>query len=212
MSDFYNTLQNSDISENAFSVINQCLHTSETDAIKQRLCKEYAAYANHDNCSTGLLAHMGKCIKIYNGIKGSYPFLSDQKTNDLMVISFALHDIGKIFEMYDGVYKKNSFITHRGLGFEYLTKYKKLITNLYDEEFFYMLSSVLLQHHGEYGENPKTLYALLVHTVDNMEAQLTSIDEMLGSKEFVRDASGTKIKFNGSYLNILSCDEPLNAS
>lgn len=67
------------------------------DDVSMRLVREYASYSHHDNYEVGLLAHMTKCIRLYNGIKGTYSFLSDQKTNDLMAISLALHDIGKIY-------------------------------------------------------------------------------------------------------------------
>ena len=121
-----------------------------------------------------------------------------------MVIGIALHDIGKIFEMRNGTYQKFSFLTHRGLGFEYLSDYKKIITDLYDEEFYYMVCSVLLQHHGECGENPRTLYAMLVHKIDDLEAVLTSVDEVIEEDTSTVDSAGRKIKFNDLYLNIHS--------
>ena len=202
-SSFVTSIKASGISDNAIAIIRAVLHTDVCDAVSIRLIYEYAAYSHHDNCATGLLAHMTKCIRLYNGIKGSYNFLSDQRTNDLMVISLALHDIGKIYEMHDGVYQRYSFLTHRGLGLEHLMPFKKMIVDLYDEEFFYMICSVLLQHHGEYGENPRTIYAMLVHMIDDMEAHLTSIDDIIADHAYSSDASGTKIKYNGSYLNIL---------
>ena len=203
-SEFVTTLKASDISEKAFSVIRAVLHTGTSDEVITRFAKEYAAYSHHDNCASGLLAHTTKCIRIYNGVKGAYPFLSDAMTNDLMVIGLTLHDIGKIYEMRDGVYQKTSFVTHRGLGLEHILPYKGLIVELYGEEFFYMLCSIILQHHGEYGEAPRTLYATLVHMIDDMEAQLTSISEVLSEGITTTDAAGTKIKINGNYLNVMS--------
>ena len=203
-SEFVTTLKASEISEKAFSVIRAVLHTGTSDEVINRFLKEYAAYSHHDNCPCGLLAHTTKCLRIYNGIKGAYPFLSDEATNDLMVIGLTIHDIGKIYEMRDGVYQKTSFVTHRGLGLEYVIQYKELICELYGEEFFYMLCSIILQHHGEYGEAPRTLYAALVHMIDDMEAQLTSISDIMTEETTTADAAGTKIKFNGSYLNVLS--------
>ena len=125
-----------------------------------------------------------------------------------MVISLALHDVGKIYEMHDGVYQKYSFLTHRGLGLEHLLQYKKLIVDLYDEEFFYMICSVLLQHHGEYGENPRTVYAMIVHMIDDLEAQLTTIDDLLQDNAITQDSAGAKVKYNGGYLNILQNSTP----
>ena len=200
--DFFNALDASDATGNAKAVIRFVTHTDSDDPVSERFEKEYAAYSHHDNCATGLLAHTTKCIRIYNGIKASYPFLQDSRTNDLMVIGLALHDIGKIYEMHDGLYQKYSYLTHRGLGYEHLLKHKEDVVELFDEDFFYLLSSVLLQHHGEYGENPRTVYALLVHMIDDMEAQLTSIDDLMQSESVTSDAAGTKIKYNNTYLNI----------
>ena len=202
--EFKKVLHESGITDAAMKIIRDVLHMDFNDHVSKRLVREYAAYSHHDNCPTGLLAHMTKCIKIYNGVKSSYHFLEDERTNDLMVIGLALHDIGKIFEMHDGVYQNYSFITHRGLGLEHLLPFKPSIVELYNEEFFYMLYSILQQHHGEYGENPRTVYAMLVHMIDDMEAQFTGIDDALQAEMVTTDASGAKIKYNGSYLNILS--------
>ena len=52
-------------------------------------------------------------IKAKDIIKWQNELLSyrnpNSKVNDLMVISLALHDVGKIYEMHDGVYQKYSF-------------------------------------------------------------------------------------------------------
>lgn len=206
--EFVSALNTSGITDSAISVIRAVFHMDYNDAVSQRIVKEYAAYSHHDNCATGLLAHTTKCIHLYNGIKKAYSFLEDSKVNDLMVISLALHDVGKIYEMHDGVYQKYSFLTHRGLGLEHLLQYKKLIVDLYDEEFFYMICSVLLQHHGEYGENPRTVYAMIVHMIDDLEAQLTTIDDLLQDNAITQDSAGTKVKYNGEYLNILQNSTP----
>lgn len=200
--EFISILKESDISENAISVIRAVYHMDHSDRVSNRIVREYASYSHHDNFASGLLAHTVKCIRLYNGIKKNYAFLIDETINDLMVVSLALHDIGKIYEMYDGVYQRYSFLTHRGLGLEHLLPYKQMIKELYDEEFFYMICSVILQHHGEYGENPRTIYAMIVHMIDDLEAQLTSIDDMLQNGEVTCDSAGSKIKYNGTYLNV----------
>ena len=202
--EFVAVLRESNISSNAMQIIRAVLHMDSRDNVTERLLHEYAANSHHDNCATGLLAHMTKCVRIYNGIKGSYPFLVDERANDLMVISIALHDIGKIYEMRDGTYQCTSYLTHRALGFEHILLYRSMIVEIYDEEFFYMIASVILQHHGEYGEVPKTVYALLVHEIDNLEAKLTSLNELICTEHTTSDSAGTKIKFEGTYLNIMS--------
>ncbi len=200
--EFCEAVKLSGATPNAVEVIKMVLHMGNKDDIVARVCREFAALSHHDNCQTGLLAHMTKCIQLYNGIKAPYEFLKDERTNDLMVIALAIHDIGKIFEMYNGTYQKYSFVTHRGLGMEHLLDYKDKIVELYDEEFFYMLYSVIQQHHDEYGEGARTLYAFLVHMIDDMDATLSSIDEMIQNQEYTTDAAGTKLKFNDRYFNL----------
>lgn len=175
--ELYDAIKQSGATEKSEMIINKILHFKENDYISERFHKEYAAKSHHDNCSTGLLAHSCKCLQLYNGIKRPYKIFSDERINDLMVISLVIHDIGKIFEMVNGVYQKNSYVTHRGLGLEYYAKYKDVIVETYDEDFYYMIFSVIQQHHGEYGEEPRTLYAYIVHMIDDMESKMTSIDD-----------------------------------
>lgn len=203
LQELYDTLYLSNITDSAWSVLNEILHLNEYDDVRTRLLTEYAAYSYHDNCESGLIAHLIKCVRIYNGISGAYPFLADEKINDLMVIGLLIHDIGKIYEMYDGVYQKNSYLTHRVLGLKYLCNFEQMIVELYDEDFFDMLCSIISQHHGEHGEYPRTLYAMLVHMIDNLEAQLTTIDTIFENNAITVDAAGAKIKFNNTYLNVL---------
>lgn len=66
-----------------------------------------------------------------------------------------------------------------------------------------MLASILLQHHGEFGEKPRTLYSMLANLIDDMEAKMTSIDQLLSDKAMITDDAGTKIKFGDSYYNVL---------
>lgn len=186
--EFSHALKESGATPKAISTISSLLCFKENNDINKRFCREFAALSHHDNCRTGLLAHTTKCLKIYNGIKGAYNFLLDERTNDLMVISLAIHDIGKIYEMHNGTYQEYSFVTHRGLGMEYLVEHRDVIESNYDKEFFYMIYSVIQQHHDEYGEGARTLYALLVHMIDNMDAMGTdkpmTLEEIANLPEF----------------------------
>ena len=71
----------------------------------------------------------------------------------------------------------------------------------------FMIYSVIQQHHDEYGEGARTLYALLVHMIDNMDATFSSIDEMIQAEKYTTDEAGTKIKFNDKYLNIFKAEQ-----
>lgn len=198
--EFLDVLKNSGATEKAKEML---LHIIEDDKhVNQRFSREYAALSNHDNCPSGLIAHTCKCLKLYNGIKQSRIFLEDERTNDLMVVGLAIHDIGKVYEMYNGTYQKYSYVTHRTLGVEFLGKYKDYICEIYDEEFYYMLLSIIQQHHDEFGDPARTLYAYIVHLIDNMEATLSTLDEIITEKRYTDDASGRKIKYQDRYLNL----------
>ena len=198
-------LEKSGISNNGKDVIKAVLGINEKSGIMyERFPVEYAALSHHDNCKTGLFAHSIKCLRIYNGIKDIYAnIFGDPRVNDLMVIGLIIHDCGKVFEMYNGTYQKNSCVTHRGLGLEHLFQFKDIIIEKYDEEFYYMLFSIIQQHHGEYGEGARTLYALITHIIDDIEATLSSIDEMIEGQQYTSDIAGKKIRFNDSYYTIL---------
>ena len=199
--EFVQSIKDSGATDKAVKIIEEILHMRSKDEVSKRIGREFAALSHHDNCETGLLAHMTKCIQLYNGIKVPYAFLKDERVNDLMVIALAVHDIGKIREMYNGTYQKCSFVTHRGFGMEHLLKHKETIIAAYDEEFFYMLYSVVQQHHDEFGEKAHTLYAFLIHMIDNMDATFTSFDEMIQNRTFITDESGKKLKYNEKYYS-----------
>lgn len=84
---FCTALKESGATQKATNIIGSLLGFKERNDVYNRFCQEFAALSHHDNCRTGLLAHTTKCLKIYNGIKGAYNFLLDERTNDLMVIS-----------------------------------------------------------------------------------------------------------------------------
>ncbi len=189
------------LSPNGQEVINIILFNQEY--VLERFKKEFAAQKYHDNCLGGLLAHTYKLIKLLefsNKLYGELFFINNefnQDYKDLFFIGAILHDVGKIYEMKWGTYQLNSIVTHRALGYELLLKYKQDIVDRYDEYWFYELSSIILQHHGEFGENPKTIAAQVIHYFDNLEAQLTLI-----SNEKKKLNWNDSIKIDNKYLSV----------
>ena len=209
--EYLEALKNSGASARAVEVINEILGIGTGNYMHKRFSHEQAALNNHDNCMTGLLAHTIKCLRIYNGIKDIYKnIFGDKVVNDLMVIGLIIHDCGKVYEMYNGAYQKYSYVSHRGLGAEHLSKYKDYITEKYDEDFYYMLYSIIMQHHDVYGDPAKTLYAFIAHQIDNIDAILTSIDEIIENGTYTEDMSGTKIRFGDRYFNIRKASDDNN--
>lgn len=176
-----------------YNILDNILFSNET------LCKDFkiafAAKKHHDNCKAGLLAHTYKVFSLMAYTLNTYKSIvnDDQDIKDLLYIGCIIHDIGKVWEMNLGSYTEQSIVTHRYLGAEYVSKYKDKIISEYSEMWYYNLISILLQHHDEWGEPCKTVYAKLVNLVDDLDAKLTSISEAM-------EEGVSTIQFDGKYL------------
>jgi 3'-5' exoribonuclease len=147
---------------------------SDEDFWKQ-FCEAPAAKTMHHARIGGLLEHAVSCLKIARHLAGLYPV-----DHDLLIFGAIFHDVGKVRELS---WDKGAFayttegrlLGHVVLGERLVSSY---ITTLPDfpEELHLRLSHVLISHQGEteYGspERPKTLEALLVHLVDNLDARV----------------------------------------
>lgn len=164
------------LSEGGFSLLSRMLFDNKD--IMGRFKLEFAAKSHHDNCKGGLLGHTYKLLYHLIGVMNLYPKLTPtQASKDLFVIGGILHDLGKIFEMYLGVYQPNSAVSHRILGLEYLSRFKNDIVSIYDTKWYYDLVSIIVQHHHTYGDPARTVPAYLIHIIDNFEATMTSLEE-----------------------------------
>lgn len=164
--------------------------------IEAKFRKEYAAVSHHDACVNGLLAHTCKLVKIAQ-IMMYYPVLKDSVTYDAIFLGCALHDIGKVLEYSNGsVSELGKTLNHLTLGLTLIMPHKEYIINLKGKEFYDTLMSVIQQHHGEYGERPKTLAAYLVHVFDMLESRLTD------ASDAVSNSLTDVIKVDDFYLHI----------
>lgn len=178
------------LSPEAYSIFNEIM-----DPIKDRFKMEFAAVNHHDNCVSGLLAHSSKTARIAKVLK-LYPTTLDAVTLDALILGAAIHDIGKVMEYYNGrVSNIGKTLNHLTLGVMMLYNHRDFIVNTKDEKFFNTLVSVIQQHHGEYGERPKTVAAFLVSLIDSLEATLTDVQEAIES------TSESTICINGWYLS-----------
>jgi 3'-5' exoribonuclease len=137
-------------------------------------CEAPAAKSMHHARVGGLLEHAVSCLKIARHLADLY--LVDR---DLLIFGAIFHDVGKVRELS---WDKGAFayttegrlLGHVVLGERLISSY---ITTLPDfpEDLHLRLSHTLISHQGEteYGspERPKTLEALLVHLVDNLDAR-----------------------------------------
>lgn len=174
------------LSEKGREMLDRLLYRNEE--LVTRLKEEFAAMSHHDNCKGGLLAHTVKMVDFLPIIFDNYPVLTSEKDSrgamsfsqdkkDLLVIGCILHDIGKTREMEYGVYQPGSFVSHRYFGAEMIEAHRDFIVEQYGEEWFYHLIAILLQHHDEFGDPCRDVYALVVHKIDDLESSLTNISQ-----------------------------------
>ena len=163
---------------------------------KERFMMEFAAVSHHDNCCSGLLAHTTKVVRLANMLK-MYPALMERCSPDLLFISCALHDLGKVREYSEGTMSKwGTVLSHNTFGVMMLAENEEMIITSMGERFYCELLAVVTQHHGEYGERPRTLAAYVVHLLDALEANLTSLNSLAADAK-----PGDTIAFNGFKLN-----------
>lgn len=198
-------LVQANVSEKAMSIVNNIF----TDELRDTFKTEFAASSHHDNCKGGLLAHTYKCLSLLNWTLSSYKTLMlmpnetevSQDRKDLLFLGTMLHDVGKIREMNLGVYQNCSKVTHRYLGIEFISPLKEFIVSSYSEEWYYDLVSILLQHHGEWGDPCKTIVSYIVSKVDLFESQMTYIQQLMTEK-LVTTSAGSRISVDGTWLSI----------
>lgn len=172
--------------------------------------EEFAAMSHHDNCPSGLLAHTLKvllltktCVEMYDwfGKSDIEADLKDEKELDLIYISAMLHDIGKVYEMNNGIYQRNTFTTHRIIGVEMLMPFKGDFIALYGERGWNLIVSVIVGHHDQYGDPARSIYAYVIHKIDSLDAMFTQMGQSLQS-EAQETTAGKSIKYDNHYLYI----------
>jgi len=124
----------------------------------------------------GLLEHTFSVVRLA-AIMGDY-----YKVNkDLLIAGAIFHDIGKIFELdiskgFDYT-DSGKLIGHLLLGIELVNSYCKNIPD-FPDLYKYLLNHMIASHHGllEYGspKKPKTLEAIILHHIDDMDAKINT--------------------------------------
>ena len=144
------------------------------DDFWERFCEAPAAKTMHHARVGGLLEHAVSCLKIARHLADLYPV-----DRDLLIFGAIFHDVGKVRELS---WDKGAFayttegrlLGHVVLGERLISSYISALPD-FPEELQLRLSHILISHQGEteYGspERPKTLEALLVHLVDNLDAR-----------------------------------------
>ena len=137
-------------------------------------CSAPAAKSMHHARIGGLLEHSVQCLRVARALAALYPV-----DRDLLFFGAIFHDVGKVEELSWGAggfgYTTEGRLQgHVVLGDKLVYSYISRIP-YFPRELALQVSHILLSHQGEieYGspEQPKTLEALLVHLIDNLDAR-----------------------------------------
>ena len=172
------------LSPNAYDILNVVVR----DKVKDRFFMEYAGMTMHDACPSGVANHTVKMLRILETIINNDPRLAPW--TDLLVLGVDLHDVGKIKEMYNGNYRKNSFVTHREFGIELLMNNKDFIASQFNDDFYYRLVSIIRGHHDEFEEKAKTVYAYITFLIDMLDSQVSHILDCVEAENLKEESSG----------------------
>ena len=144
--------------------------------------KAPAAKGFHHIYLGGLLEHTLSVVRLLEKVSVHYPHLN----RDMLIAGGILHDIGKIYEFkYEGLIDysdEGRLIGHIVMGVEMINK---TIASLPDfpEQLSLELRHLLLSHHGEFEfgspKRPKTLEALVVHYIDDLDAKLNAFETFI---------------------------------
>jgi 3'-5' exoribonuclease len=145
-----------------------------------------AARRVHHAYLGGLAEHTLEVLQICNTVLHIYP----QLDADLLITGALLHDIGKLRE-YDwgpttDFSSEGRLIGHIVIADEMVSEALSAVGD-FPEELALRLRHMLLAHHGrqEWGSprEPRTLEAIALHHIENMDAQINRFNSILQSRK-----------------------------
>ena len=147
------------------------------DAIAGLFKKAPAAKSFHHVYIGGLLEHTLSVVRLLEIVANHYHDID----RDVLITGGLLHDIGKIYEFsYDRIIDysdQGRLVGHIVIGVEMLNAKIATIEN-FPDALTLALRHLLLSHHGtqEFGspKRPKTLEALIVHHIDDLDAKVNA--------------------------------------
>ena len=153
-----------------------------------------AAKGLHHAYLGGLLEHTLSVCKLILTIAPHYEGINI----DLLFTGGLLHDIGKIYEL---TYKKSFDYTDEGrllghisLGFKIIEAKIKQISG-FPPKLAMLLEHLILSHHGQYHfgspKRPKTLEAMMLYYLDDLDAKMNGI------KNFIEKERGNNSSWTG---------------
>lgn len=190
------------------TVQNEALHTLLYAFLKDEKTAELfkrapAAKGFHHIYLGGLLEHSLSVVRLLTKIAEHYPHLD----RDMLIAGGLLHDIGKIYEFsYDQLIEysdEGRLIGHIVMGVEMIDKKIAAIPD-FPAQLALELRHLILSHHGEfeYGspKRPKTMEALAVHYVDDLDAKLNAFQALTANSNNADSDWTTYNRFFERYL------------
>ena len=158
-------------------------HDQKTAELFQRAP---AAKGFHHIYLGGLLEHTLSTVRLLDKVADHYPNLD----RDLLLAGGMLHDIGKIYEFnYESLIEysdEGRLIGHIVMSVEMINKKIEAIPD-FTAPLALKMRHIILSHHGEleFGspKRPKTMEALVVHFIDDLDAKLN------GFQSFINDSN-----------------------
>ena len=154
------------------------------EELAARLKRAPAAKGFHHAYLGGLLEHTLSMVRILDFLAGHYPAAN----RDMLIAGGILHDIGKIDEFtYERAIDYSTpgrLVGHILLGVEMLDRKIAAIEG-FPADLALELKHIVLAHHGEldFGspKRPKTVEALIVHYIDDLDAKVMAFQEFIGN-------------------------------
>ncbi|MEN6422278.1 MAG: HD domain-containing protein [Smithella sp.] len=141
-----------------------------------------AAKGFHHIYLGGLLEHTLSVVRLLDKVSGHYSVLD----KDMLITGGILHDIGKIYEFsYNNIIEYSDearVIGHIVMGVEMINQKIAAIEN-FPQQLALELRHIILSHHGEFEfgspKRPKTLEALVVHYIDDLDAKFNAFQTFM---------------------------------
>jgi 3'-5' exoribonuclease len=146
-----------------------------------------AGIKNHHAYRGGLLAHVVSLMEVCRVVAPRYPELD----GDMLLIGAFLHDAGKIDELtYDtefGYSDEGQLIGHVVMILstveDKVAESERMAGERFPPELMLRLKHLIISHHGEYQYGspklPMTLEAIALHLLDNLDAKLYSVAQIM---------------------------------
>ncbi len=156
--------------------------------VEERFKKAPAAKLMHHAYLGGLIEHTLSVVELALAVCRHYGDLLNQ---DLLVAGAMLHDIGKTREFaYDltiDYSDEGRLLNHIVAGILMLEEKIQQLGTLFPEGLGLQLKHLIASHHGsrEFGspEPPKTLEALILNHIDEMDAKIAGISAFMSEQE-----------------------------